>query len=313
MTDGKHEPPPGSKYYSKDGTVSHEYLRQTSETQKLGWKIIVLGFGQESPKEIADSILGRYVESPEKMPDPIGTIKIEGEAAVKPVLYNGRSELKLRVVTDLYEQPVDLAITKIGVATDEAVQDNLLSVPYEIQLPAEGEATLRIPLYFSKDFEPGAHSGKFTLTFSSTEQLDPNLFIDFRVNSLVQNFWWGIPIIVVLLALAFLIIWKVASVKTLVFRFIVTERPLRKGKDTFKIKAGKELFIKESMDFVDLAPTKTAKSLAKLSLTDQGLSMTVMKEDRFPNLKSNPRDVIDKVFIVRTESGKDFNVRFVKV
>ena len=47
-----------------------------------------------------------------------------------------------------------------------------------------------------------------------------------------------------------------------------------------------------------------------LTATEKGLAMTLLKEDRFPELKSSPKNVLGNTYIIRTESGKDFHVRF---
>ncbi len=64
------------------------------------------------------------------------------------------------------------------------------------------------------------------------------------------------------------------------------------------------------MDIVDITSNKTIKSIAKLNATDAGLTMTILKDDRFPELKSEPKNVMDKSYVLRTESGKDYHIRF---
>ena len=58
ITDGKQEAPLNSPFYSPDGSFNHEFLENTKEIQKSGWKIVVLGIGTESAaKEIAKELL----------------------------------------------------------------------------------------------------------------------------------------------------------------------------------------------------------------------------------------------------------------
>ena len=184
--------------------------------------------------------------------------------------------------------------------------------PFQAELPADGELTLHIPLRFSDRFEPGRYEGALELTFASKEHFEKELQVRFRVNTLLQNFWWLIPIVVVLLALIGLIVWKVAGGKTVRFRLSVEESPLPKGKDTFTARGAKPLYLKESMDIIDVTDKNTARSVASLSVTEEGgLALSVIKEDRFPELTGKPpKNLIGKTLVVRTESGKDYHVGF---
>ena len=61
ITDGKQEAPPHSPFYSPDGSFNHEFLENTKEIQKSGWKIVVLGIGDASAaKEIAQELSASY-------------------------------------------------------------------------------------------------------------------------------------------------------------------------------------------------------------------------------------------------------------
>jgi hypothetical protein len=321
ITDGKHEPPPDSKYYSKDGTVSHEYLEVTSETQKEGWKIIVLGLGTESARELAEDLAADYIETPkgasasqikDALPDLAGTMKMKGEATLSPVKYNGRSDLNLTIETSLYKEPVEVVIQGIRVEALGLTQENLLLKPFLFEMPKEGETRVHIPLYFDNTFIPGSYEGTLTLDFASKEHFKNELHVRFRVNTLLQNFYWLIPVILALAVLIFLIAFRLTGGKRITFRFVVEEHPLPKGKDTFTARQGKDLFVKEAMDIIDITHNKTVKSIARLNVTETGLTMSVLKEDRFPELKSSPKNVMDRSYVLRTESGKDYHVHFTK-
>ena len=61
ITDGKQEAPLNSPFYSPEGSFNHEFLENTKEIQKSGWKIVVLGIGTESAaKEIAKELSAGY-------------------------------------------------------------------------------------------------------------------------------------------------------------------------------------------------------------------------------------------------------------
>ena len=57
LTDGKQEAPPESPYYTPDGSFNHEFLLNTKVIQKAGWKVMILGIGQDTVvEELADEL-----------------------------------------------------------------------------------------------------------------------------------------------------------------------------------------------------------------------------------------------------------------
>ena len=319
ITDGKNEPPPTSRYYSKDGSFSHEYLQTTSETQKEGWKIIVLGLGTTSAKELAEQLKADYIETPDKvtsedlakiLPDLAGTLKIKGEAGLTPVGQDNKSLLTLLVETDLFTEPPQIVISRISLEADSFSQDNLLRDAFRSTLPKTGEEELNIPLVFKSGLNPGIHKGTLYFTFSSSEHFETQIPVTFQINSFLQNYYWLSAPAVLLLALIVFLLVKVVGGKQIVFQLLVQERPLPKGKDTFAAKRGGDLYLKEGMDQFGISDKKTTRNIAQLAATEKGISMTLLKEDRFPGLKSSEKNILDKDYIIRTESGKDFHVRF---
>jgi hypothetical protein len=67
------------------------------------------------------------------------------------------------------------------------------------------------------------------------------------------------------------------------------------------------------MDIFDIDTKKTRKCIAKLVLTDSGLRMTILKEDRFPDFVGIPKNVLGNKYTVRTEKGDDCTIRFVRI
>jgi Mg-chelatase subunit ChlD len=326
ITDGKHEPPPESAYYSKDGSYSHEYLKVTSETQKAGWKIIVIGLGQESAKELAEALSAEYAEASEGpsaeelkklIPDLTGTLKVVGETDFSPVKHRNNATLTLRLETSLFSDPPILGVKSIRLDADGYSQANILPELFETRLPAEGETEIKLNLKLDGTLPPGSYEGKITFNFSSKDHFEEELTTSFRVNSFLQNYPWVLPVGILLLILLILLIIfllrKIVRGRKVVFRMLVEEKPLRKGRDTFVARLGKDIFIKESMDVLDIAEKKTSNSIAKLTLTDSGLRMTFIESGRFPGLKTAPRNVLESSCIIRTESGKDYHVKFTGV
>ncbi|MDC7227194.1 MAG: VWA domain-containing protein [Spirochaetales bacterium] len=58
LTDGKQEAPPESRYYSPDGSFNHDFLENAKIIQRSGWKIMILGIGQETAVEKLAEELG---------------------------------------------------------------------------------------------------------------------------------------------------------------------------------------------------------------------------------------------------------------
>jgi Mg-chelatase subunit ChlD len=327
ITDGKHEPPPGSKYYSKDGSYSHEYLEgMTSETQKEGWKIIVIGLGDDSARDLAEALDAEYVETVESpsateldamIPDLTGVIRVVGDPRFSAVNRKNRADLTLALETRLFSEPPVIKIRSIALTADGHAEDNILAEPVERELLKEGETKLTMPLQLDGTLPPGSYEGTLVFGFAGPERFPRELAVSFRVKSFLQNAPWVIPVGIAALALLGLLLFflfrLIGKGRKVNFRMIVEEKPLKKGKDTFTARTGKPLYLKESLDVFDIGDKKTTNAIAVLNLGDSGLSLKALKEDRFPELKSSPRNVLGSAYLIRSESGKDYHVKFVNV
>lgn len=322
ITDGLHNPEPASKYFTEDGTVTHEYLKNVDETQKDGWKIIVIGIGEQSAKEIAEEFKADYVETSndvtaEELEEivPEGIINITGDATMSPVDFSGNSTLNIPYTSKLYKKAPEIIIDTIQIDSPKYIA-NILTAPYSETLVQEGDGNISIPLKI-KDLAPGEYTCNMTLNFSSKEKFQEKFAVSVKVNTIWESLPWLLPLIIlaglgILVLLAFLILRAVRG-KGLTFRLIVEEHPLGKGKDQFIVRKGKDKYLKETMDIFNIVPEKTRKSIAKLVLTDSGLKMTILKEDRFPDFIGIPKNVLGSKFTVRTEKGDDCTIRFVKI
>ncbi len=323
ITDGAHNPEPTSPYFTQDGTVSHEYLNNIDETQKDGWKIIVIGIGNESAKDIADVFHADYVETSDNVTTeelieivPEGIISLTADIEITPVDNSGNSEIMVSYKTMLYKEAPEIVIDSIRIDSLEFIQPNILSGPFTSTLNIESEDIIKIPVIIT-DLEPGEYNSNITLNFSSKEIFEAKHSVLLKVNTLWENFPWLFPLIIVLgviiVIMLVLLILRAVGGKALKYRLIVEEHPLGKGKDEYIAKKGKDYYLKETLDIFDIVLKKTRKCLAKLALTDAGLRMTIIKEDRFPNFIGIPDNIIGSKFIARTEKGDDFNIRFVKI
>ena len=326
ITDGKHEPPPTSKYYSADGYTSHEYLKVTSETQKAGWKIIVIGVGSPVAQELADDLSAEYAETASDftaegldsiIPDLAGEITLTGPPVLSPVNRTGRSVLTLQIETGSFKSAPVIQIDSIRLESSIINLDNLLIDPVSFDLPDTGKTDVDIPLAFLSIPKAGTYDGDLFFSFTSKESFQKTHTVQFRVNSFLQNFPWLLPVAisvgVLLLALLVFLFLRLKGDKKLSFRMIVEDKPLKKGKDIFIARKGRDLFLKESMDILDIDTQRTGKSIGKFTMDDQNLALTRLKEDRFPELDKDPKNVLGGSYLIRTESGKDFRVSFERV
>ncbi len=326
ITDGKHEPPPSSKYHSPQGWASHEYMKATTETQKKGWKIIVLGLGdesQESAKELAQTLGGQYTEAgkgttseklAEIVPDITGTVTVTGKPFVSPVHQNGKTTLSLVLTTKLFPDPLTIVIDAIDLTADGMRAQSILPAALEVDLPESGDTNLVIPINLAGGLQPGSYRGNLAFSFSSKERFGSPLPVEFQIKTVVQSYLWLIvaaaALALGLVALLVLILRKASASNRVAFHLIVREHPLPKGKDAFTAKEGKDLYLKESMELFDITDTRVGKSIAKLAIVEGVLTMTVLKQDRYPELKTPTATALNREFLTRTESGKDFHVRF---
>ena len=322
ITDGLHNPEPTSKYFTESGIVSHEYLENIDETQKDGWKIIVIGIGKESAREIAEEFHAEYIETSDNVTAeelfeiiPEGIINLTGDIEVTAVDISGNAVITVLYKSSLYKEAPEVVIDSIQVDSPKYIS-NILSDTYSFILTAEGEGTLEIPIVIP-DFEPGEYNFNITFNFSSKEKFDANHSLLIKVNTLWENFPWLFPLLIalgiIILIILVLVVLRAIQGKALKFRLIVEEHPLGKGKDEFTAKKGKDMYIRETLDIFGIVPKKTRKCIAKLALTGSGLRMTIIKEDRFPDFIGIPENVLGSKIIVRTEKGEDFNIRFIEI
>jgi len=325
ITDGKHEPPPESKYYSEDGSYSHEYLEVTSETQKEGWKIIVIGLGDPAARELAEALSAEYAETEgpsaaglkELIPDLTGVMTVVGEPDFTPVNRKNRASLRLRVRTEDFTEPPVVGIGGVRLQTAEHVEDDILTAPVAETLETEGEADITLDLELDGTLPAGSYQGTLVFDFSSKEHFEEELAVSFRVKSFIASYPWIIPVGIVaaaaVLLLLYLLLRMIGKGRKVTFRLVVEENPLKKGKDVFTARLGKPLYIKESMDVIDVADKKTTNAVAALTLTEGGLALNPIREERFPGLKAAKKNVLGESCIIRTESGKDYHVTFEQV
>ena len=97
------------------------------------------------------------------------------------------------------------------------------------------------------------------------------------------------------------------------FKLLVEELPLPKGKDTFKISRGKNMYLLESMDFIRVTDKKNLKCFAKLAVANEDLKLHVLQEKNFSDPKEIPENILEATIPVLTESGKLYHITFSEI
>ncbi len=324
ITDGIQEAPPESKYYSPDGSFNHAFLENTKTIQKKGWKIHVLGIGTyHAAQELARELSGKYTEISEeptskeiaeKTKDFLSSIELAQKVKFSGLNQHGRGTLKLRLVSKGYTEVKEIVISAIQLLLPGRDVENILAHEFSISLQPDGSETARLPIHIQQELESGDYSGTIQFFFAGEEQFIPAVMeVQFHVKSFLGNYWiWiliGIILLVILIILLILLISRLGKARVR-FRLIVEDQTLSKEEELFTLREGKFLFLNELNDIVSISNKRNPKSLAKLSIIQKKLRMTLLKESRFLKLREVPKDVLDFNFRIRAESGKNINVGF---
>ena len=158
ITDGKQEAPLDSPFYSHDGSFNHEFLENTKEIQKQGWKIVVLGIGNESDAEkIAQELSAGYSvvsnnvnskEIDEKIESFLGRLDL---LSIKNNIIPGKkgnTTIDLEIKSTGYTSVKEVKVIEIKLITDNLENINLLSEPSIISIQPDQVTDISIPVIF---------------------------------------------------------------------------------------------------------------------------------------------------------------------
>lgn len=341
MTDSINEPPPQSPYYTKDGRLRHDFLEKIDDLFEYpGWKIQILMLGDDPGSVFKDEIKGEYAEVGEDasleeidraLGEVIGEIKVV-EDKLKPLALrrSGKGTLVIPVTTSLFNENPTLIIDAITVNTP-VFSCGILTERFSQILPADSEKLaeaegkgpddaiiyLKIPVESSTKLDPGDYQGELNFTFDSQARFTSPLNMVVHGNNIWEDNLW---LLVLLIALAIVIIIllivgiiKLVQGHPIKFKLLVDEMPLPKGKDTFKISRGKNLYILESMDFIRVTEKKNLKCFAKLAVANEDLKLHVLREKNFSDPKEIPENILEATIAILTESGKLYHITFSEI
>ncbi|MGO9308906.1 MAG: vWA domain-containing protein [Spirochaetia bacterium] len=322
LTDGIQEAPPSSKYYSKNGTFNHEFLANTKTIQQKGWKVMILGIGIDTAaKDLAKELQGSYSEisntlTPETITQKAGTLfgtpAIDGHVTVSPIGVDGSSRVSFVLKPSGLAGDMRIVVSNLDAQAGTRSVTGLLSAPVTLTVKKDGSTKVSFPVKFPPVLPPGNVSGTLTFAFGSTERFSPaQVPASFHVMGWVESnlllLAAGLLVLLILLALIAFLIWRVTLGKPVRFAILIDDTPVQD--DVISLRAGRELFLNDISSVYSLAPKRTGKSVAKFSLQDRMLSLGILKQDRFPKLKEVPPDARGKTFVLRSESGKNVNMK----
>lgn len=323
LTDGIQEAPPGSKYYSPDGTFSHAYLENTKTIQKKGWKIHILGIGtHEEAKRLAENLAAGFSQVSEAPTKEelirqtqgflAGIELVSGPqlAAFDPL---GRGRIRFGLQSKGTREPQELRIAAVLLETPQGREQNILRAPVALTVPPDGILEAALPVRLSPRLPPGDYQTALQFQFEGQRRFEPvAMTVSFRVQSLLAGFWyWMLAAAAVIALIVVLLILMAARLRKIRvrFRLVVEGRKSSRQEKAFTIVEGRPLFLDQDEDGVRIADARSAASIARLAAIPDGIRLTVLKPERFVKLRSVPQNVLDFDLRIRTEAKKELTVR----
>lgn len=207
ITDGKQEAPPESRFYSSDGSFNHDFLENTKEIKKEGWKIIVLGIGTETAaKEIAKELSAGYSSisrnaGSEQITKIIDTflgrfdlVSLENKISIDK---KGNGKIIFDIKSTGFTELKEIKVIEIRLNNDLYKNLNILNNPFVFK-PGQDEVTkISIPVKlpsFNEKF-----SGNITFVFEGENAFSPSMHKVSIEKSKDFSFFYYIAIIAVVI------------------------------------------------------------------------------------------------------------------
>lgn len=353
VTDGIQEAPRFSKYYSPDGKFTNAFLAQATTIAKKGWKIQMieiggakdfLGASQTSQatdtgeksqasnlKETAERMGGEHTavsEQPTVGELEEATANLEtridvvsprpGQRLRLVVPASKIADLSLRLKGEALANATPVVVREIRLTAASMQDQNVLQNPVQFMVSQDKETEFSTKVFIPATLAPGDYMADVQFYFENGAAFYPsNLGVDLHVNSYIEN---NLPLLILLLvggllllaALVILLIRLILSSGTK-FRLKVEEQPLKKGKDVFKVGAGKWLYLNESFGRLTIAPKRSLRSIGRVYGVKKGLEFEPLREEQFPGLKAGKQNVLGKKLTVKTQDSDTLHVEFIKL
>ncbi len=324
ITDGKQEAPNTSKYYSPDGKFNHELLENAKTIQKQGWKIEILSIGKSSMGEdLSEELSSGFTEVDEnpteeelteKTKDTFKDLELKGPPQLDPVPSDGKTRLKLTILSNETKDPVAITINKIRLTSGDNVQKSIISNNFVFIVPPKETTTINIPVKLDLKLDKGNQNAEISFSFTGSASFTPAVSnIKFRIKGFIEsNLWWLLILAIILLALiVFLIIISINYVNSKL-SFKITADGVSLNKNRFSLKHGKSLYITDSKDGFDLLNNKKDHSFGMILAFPQGLRMNPIDSKRFKDPDKLPKNILGTSFYVKKADGNLVTLKFEK-
>ena len=330
ITDGIQEAPPDSPYYSPDGSFNHRFLETTKEIQRKGWKIVILGIGEDTAaREVASELDGVYREitgsldsrSLEEATEDLLTIvsltdfshdlRIDkkGKATGKVILEGiGFTEPRTIVITDIIFQDSDETTLSL-VFADE--------YPRSLEILPDTSQEFYLPLDFSQisSLEENL-TGTLQFNFQTEDRFTPALVpVTIIPAPKAIPFWWfAIPFILLFLGLTvFLLIKKSGrsgrNASTSFQTISVTLDGDLKAQRVFQVRPGDMVFLKKDSFGIALVKEKVAAPLARVVIRLDEIIMDLTKDGELKALSSLEGNILDRKLSFRMKDNQRFTLQ----
>jgi len=325
ITDGKQEAPAGSKYYSPDGSINHEFIKDIEETiQKQGWMIHILGIGKNTiTKDLSKEFKGSYVEVDENasVEDIINAMKnttidmrMIGKPQIDPVPKNGETTLKITIKSIDYNQPAPLTIGIITLKTGDKKQENLIKEHRVFVINPNTENILEIPVKIDLDLKSGKHTGEVSFVTIGGTTFAPALSpVEFVVKGFLSvNFWWLLIILIIVAAVIIYLLYLLSNSLVGSTSFKINVDGVNLNKERIKVKHGRNIYIADSSNGFDILPIRNSSSFARISSFKKGIRLVAIDEDRFENPNNFPYNMLNNSCSVKKQNGTFTRMSFKK-
>jgi len=323
ITDGIQEAPPESRYYSPDGSFNHEFLENTKEILKEGWKIHILGIGSATAaKEIAQELSGTYSEvseapSEEELADQtrefLGMVELQDSPSLAAVGKSGKSNMKIELASSGYSESREITIMQIDLQLPDNASQSLLDKPFTFAIPAEDTMSVNIPVYFQSIPEPGDYAGNVVFVFTGDTAFSPAVAaVEYRVKGFFGNNIWVFPVGAVALALLALLVLflikKLSGGGSISFICVIDDSTVKKRQ--YKLKYANKLYLAEGMMGLTIRESAGENPAAEISADGMGLHLVILDEKGYSTAEPIPDNVLPGEIVIVKKYGKKATISF---
>lgn len=323
LTDGKQEAPQKSIYYSTDGKFNHKFLENTRIIQREGWRIQVIGIGNETvAQELATELSSAYTNIgkdvtaenlAEKSKDFLRIIEVTEPVKITPVRRNGNSLLKISLSSSQTETPTTISISKINLQIINYGIIQVLETPITIEVPPSKTENFSIPIKFPTKMMSEKYEALIIFNFDSSEVFTPaNFDINFKSTNFLQEYWW-----IILISTIIIIAISIASILSVIgnhqpatsFKLVIGGR----AGEISKIKNGQSVFLVEKNDYLLISREQTEYSIAAITATDGIITITILNKFSFVHPETVMQEALGQSLDIRLSSGRRTSIQLMRV